>query len=481
MAFRKLFLNGVLWSFVQQFSIQLVSFIIQLVLVRFISPSDFGLIGMLAVFIGIGNALFDGGMTSSLIREIKANDSDYSTIFYYNFICSIFLYVVFYFSAPLIADFYNQQEIIKIARVYGLIFIFSSFGAVQNTILIKNMEFKAQALITIPPLLVGGITGVLLAINNYGVWSLVYSMIVTSLLNSIFLWIFSNWRPSISFDKNKFKVHFNYGYKMTVSSILDTIFTNIYQIIIGKLYSPTLVGYYTRANSLMMLPVGNISIVLNRVVFPLFSKVQDDIVALKRLYRKIMQIVFFVIAPTSALMILLSKEIVSLLFTDKWLPIVPIFQILCLSGLLYPLHLYNLMILQVKGKSALFLKLEILKKFIVILSILISVKFGFYGILIGSVFTSAIALFINTYFAGEFINYKMLDQLKDLLPIFISAILMSLIVVFFLEFVKSFSYLIKIMSSSLVGIISYVSISFLFKIESATEVLITIKNYGKRN
>ena len=232
MAIRQLFLSGVLWSFVQQFSIQLVSFIIQLVLVRFISPSDFGLIGMLAVFIGIGNALFDGGMTSSLIRETKANDSDYSTIFYYNFTCSILLYVVFYLSAPLIADFYNQQVIVKISRVYGLIFIFSSFGAVQNTILIKNMEFKAQALITIPPLLIGGVIGVLLAINNYGIWSLVYSMIITSLLNSIFLWVFSSWRPSISFDKNKFKVHFNYGYKMAVSSILDTIFTNIYQIII---------------------------------------------------------------------------------------------------------------------------------------------------------------------------------------------------------------------------------------------------------
>ena len=481
MSLKKIFFNSILWSFVQQFSTQLTSFIIQLVLVRFISPAEFGLVGMLAVFIGIGMALFDGGMTSSLIRENKSDDSDYSTIFYYNFICSILVYLILYILAPIVAEFYNQQTLVKITRVYGLTFIFSAFGAVQNAILIKNMRFKAQAILTLPPQILGGIVGVFLAVNGYGVWALVYSMLITSFLNSLLLWVFSNWKPSLTFNIVKFKYHFTYGYKMAISSILDNIFTNIYSIVIGKLFNPTLVGYYTRANSLVMLPVGNISIVLNRVVFPLFSKVQNDIVALKKLYKKIMQIVFFIISPAIALMILLSREIVFLLFSEKWLPIVPIFEILCISGLIYPLHLYNLIILQVKGKSGLFLKLEILKKVIIFSSILISIKYGFYGILIGSVITSFINLFINSHYAGEFIDYKMHNQLIDLLPIVFSAIIMYLIVYVFNDFTDKYSIALKIISSSAIGIITYLLVSYIFKIQILMEIILIIKNYGKRN
>ena len=481
MSLKKIFLNGMLWSFIQQFSTQLTSFIIQLVLVRFISPAEFGLVGMLAVFIGIGMALFDGGMTSSLIRENKSDDSDYSTIFYYNFICSILVYLILYILAPIVAEFYNQQTLVKITRVYGLTFIFSAFGAVQNAILIKNMRFKSQAILTLPPLILGGIVGVFLAVNGFGVWALVYSMLITSFLNSLLLWVFSNWKPSLTFNIVKFKYHFTYGYKMAISSILDNIFTNIYSIVIGKLFNPILVGYYTRANSLVMLPVGNISIVLNRVVFPLFSKVQNDIVALKKLYKKIMQIVFFIISPAIALMILLSREIVIILFSEKWLPIVPIFEILCISGLIYPLHLYNLIILQVKGKSGLFLKLEILKKVIIFSSILISIKYGFYGILIGSVITSFINLFINSHYAGEFIDYKMHNQLIDLLPILFSAIIMYFIVHVFNDFTDKYSIALKILSSSAIGIITYLLVSYIFKIQILMEIILIIKNYGKRN
>jgi teichuronic acid exporter len=481
MAIKKIFLNGMFWSFIQQFFNQVITFIIQLVLVRFIAPADFGLIGMLAVFIGISTALIDGGMTSSLIRNNQVDNSDYSTIFYYNIFLSVIVYIMFYNLTPIIGKFYNQQVLEKIARVYGLVFIFSSFGAVQNIILVKKMEFKKQAILTLPPMILGGTLGILLAVKNYGVWSIVYSMLATSLLTSLSLWSFSNWKPSLVFDIDKFKLHFFYGYKMSISSALDNLFTNIYPILIGKLYNPTAVGYYTRANSLMMLPVGNLSIVLNRVIFPLFSKVQDDVVVLQRLYKKIMQIIFYVLAPTTALMILLSNEIVLVLFTDKWVQIIPIFQILCFVGLLYPLHLYNLMIIQVKGRSALFLKLEIVKKIIIILSLFVSVKFGFLGILIGSIVASIITLPINTYYAGEFIKYKMLMQLKDLFPIFVATIIMSIIVFFFRDLISQYTNLLKILFCSVVGVLSYILISIVLKIESAVEIITLIKNYHKHN
>lgn len=481
MSLKKIFLNGMLWSFIQQFSNQLITFGIQLVLVRFISPTDFGLIGMLAVFVGITTALIDGGMTSSLIRNNQVDNSDYSTIFYYNVFFSVIIYFIFFNLAPYIGKFYNQKALEKIARVYGLTFIFSSFGSVHNIILFKKMEFKKQAFITLPPMILGGVLGILLAVKNYGVWSIVYSMLASSLLTSISLWSFSNWKPSLIFDINKFKLHFHYGYKMSISSALDNLFTNIYPILIGRLYNPAAVGYYTRANSLMMLPVGNFSIILNRVVFPLFSRVQDDIFALQRIFKKIMQIIFYVLAPTTALMILLSKEIVLVLFTDKWFQIIPIFRILCFVGLLYPLHLYNLMILQVKGKSDLFLKLELIKKIIIIISLFISVKFGFVGILIGSVIASIITLPINTYYAGELINYKMFQQLKDLSSIFFLTIFISVIIFFFKELISDYSNFIKILFSSILTAILYISISLIFKIQSAIEILSIIKKYLKIN
>jgi teichuronic acid exporter len=470
------FVNGIFWSFLQQFSTQIISFIVQIILARILLPSEFGLIGMLTVFMGIGSALFEGGMANSLIRETTVNKRDYSTIFFFNLVISSFLYLFFYLFAPFIAKFYNQPSITDIARVYGLSFIFLAFGTVQNTILLKEMNFKKQAYISFPALLIGSTFGIYLAYNGFGVWSLVYSMLITNFLNTLLLWVSSDWRPEFIFDWDKFKSHFNFGYKMTISSILDSLFSNVYQIIIGKKYNSDLVGYYTRANSLMMLPIGNISSILNKVVFPLFSSVHDDIIKLRDLYKKIMAMVFFIVSPLIVLMILLSKEIVVLLFTDKWLPSVPIFQILCVSGLLYPLHLYNLMILQVKGKSSLFLKLEIIKKVIAVFVIGVSIYFGFYALIIGSVITSTLSLFINTYYAGEFIQYPMKSQLWDLAPILFISILMAIGVYFLNVIFIDFSNLWRLLFSSCLGGCIYLFFAFFFRNQSMNELIKIINN-----
>jgi len=472
---KKNFIGGVFWSFIQQFSTQLISFLVQLVLARTLLPAEFGLIGMLTVFMGVGSALFDGGMTISLIKERATDNRDYSTVFIFNLIVSVLIYILFYLSAPYIAQFYNQPLLTDIARVYGLSFIFLAFGTVQNTILVKELNFKKQAYLAFPSLVIGSLLGIYLAVNGFGVWALVYSVLLTNFCNTFLLWITSNWRPSFSFDSEKFKMHFHFGYKMTISSLLDTVFTNLYQIVIGKLYSPVLVGYYTRANSLVMLPVGNISTVLNKVVFPLFSAVKDDTLELRKLYKKIMLMIFFIVTPLIVLMILLSKEIVIILFTEKWLPIVPIFQILCLSGLLYPLHLYNLMILQVKGKSGLFLKLEIIKKVMLVIVVFASIGFGFYGLLLGSVVSSVLALFINTFYAGLFIQYKMHEQLIDLVPtLFIAFIMAS--VMYLLNYYSGdlnvFSRLVFIGTS---GILTYLACAVILKNESTKEIIKILK------
>ena len=475
MTLKKQAFGGFIWSFLQQFSTQLIAFTVQLILARILTPSEFGLIGLLTVFIGIGTALFEGGMTSSLIRVTSVDKRDYSTVFFFNLGVSLLIYLLFFLAAPYIALFYKQPILTDIARVYGLSFVFVSFGTVQNTILTREMKFKKQTIITFPALLIGSSVGIILANNDYGVWSLVYSMLVTNLLTTIFLWFSSDWRPKMIFDVDKFRLHFHYGYKMTLSSLLDSIFTNIYQIIIGRLYSPILVGYYTRANSLMMLPVGNVSAALNKVVFPLFAKVQDDISALRAAYKKIMLVVLFVITPIIVLMALLADQLVVFLFTEKWLPIVPIFQIICFSGILYPLHLYNLLILQVKGRSDLFLKLEVIKKVILVIILVISIFYGFTALLVGSVIASILALFINTYYAGGMIDYTMKQQLLDILPIFVISICMGLVVFYLNSNLIAYNNLSRLLISSSAGLIIYIFLAFIFKFQSISDIRNLIK------
>lgn len=463
-------ISGIIWTYSQQFGSQLISFIVSIILARLILPEEFGLIGMLAIFMGIGGALFDGGLTSSLIRTKELDHVDYSTVFYFNFLASIIIYVILFLSAPFIADFYHQSSLTNITRVYGFSFILSAFGTVQNTILTRELKFKKQALITLPALLISSLLGVTLAYLNYGVWSLVYAALVNSLFTSLFLWYTSTWYPTLLFDKEKFHRHFYYGYKLTISSVLDIVFTNIYQIIIGRFYSASQVGYYTRANTLMMLPVGNVSGALNRVVFPLFSKMQDDIPKFRNAYKQIMLMVLFIISPIIVLMAVLAEPLVLFLFSEKWLSIVPIFQIICFTGILYPIHMYNLLVLQVKGRSDLFLKLEVIKKIILSVIIIISFFYGFYALLWGQLVFSIIALLINTHYAGSMLEYPMVQQLKDISPIFIFVSIMGGVTYYLSFILQDLNNFMLLTISGLLGILSYLSIAYLFKFQSIEDV-----------
>lgn len=470
MSLRKQALSGMIWSFLQQFGSQLISFAVSIVLARLVLPEEFGLIGMLAIFMGIGAALFNGGLTSSLIRSQDCSQEDYSTVFYFNFAGSIIIYGMLFIAAPSIAEFYHQPALISISRVYGLTFILSAFGTVQNTILTRELQFKKQAIISLPALIISSVVGLTMAYWNYGVWSLVASALTNAFFMSLFLWLSANWYPKLIFSKEKFIEHFNYGYKLTVSGILDTVFTNIYQIVIGRFYSAAQVGYYTRANSLMMLPVANVSGALNNVIFPLFSKVQNDIPRFRNAYKQIMQMVLFIITPIIVLMGLLAKPLIVLLFTDKWLAVVPIFQIICFTGILYPIHLYNLIVLQVKGRSDLFLKLEVIKKVISAIILAISFFYGFYALLWGQLIFSVLALMINTHYAGRILEYSMLQQIKDIMPVFAFAVLMAVITYVVDCLLATQINIIRLICGSLSGGITYFVVAYIFKFQSIQDI-----------
>jgi len=427
MSLKKKTVSGLMWTFTQQFSVQGINVIAGIVLARLLMPSDFGLIGMLAVFIAIGNTLMDGGMTSSLIRTKEADNRDYSTVFFINLIFSIALYVLLYCTAPLIADFYHQPVLTSVIRLYTLSFIIRAFVGVQTTKLTKEMRFKVQMMMQIPSTIVGCITGIVLAYKGFGVWSLVWMNLVQTTLFTIQHWIFSGWVPSMIIDRKKLKTHFHFGYKLTFSGIIDTIYVNAYKIIIGRYFSAAELGYYSQAKDLQSLPVTNISTALNKVTYPLFASIQDDDIRLRAVYQKLLRQVIFWVAPLMILGMVVAEPLFQLVLTPKWLPAVPYFQILCITGILYPFHVYNLNILNVKGRSDLFLKLEIIKKAFITVGIAISFFFGIYGLLIFQIISSIFAFVVNTWYSGKFINFTALDQIKEVSPSILLAALAGVI------------------------------------------------------
>lgn len=424
MSLRKRTVSGVLWTFTQQVSVQLINFVISVILARILLPAEFGLIGMLSVFMAIGISLTDSGMTSSLIRKNDADQKDYSTVFFINLIFSIIVYCIVFLCGPLIADFFRQPILSPLVRLYAVSFIIRAFVGVQTTRLTKQMKFKVQMMMQIPSVIIGGVVGIILANMGYGVWSLVWMNLIQTTLFTIQHWIFSGWRPDWIIDRATLGFHLKYGYKLTISGLLDTIYKNAYNIIIGKFFAASQLGYYTRAKSIQMLPVVNIGAALDKVTFPMFASIKDDDVKLKSAYRKLMHQVIFWIAPVMVLLALIAQPLFVLLFTAKWLPAVPYFQILCFAGILYPIHSYNLNILKVKGRTDLFLRLEIIKKIFITIGIAVSVFWGIYALLIFQILSSIFALWINSWYSGKMINYSGGQQIKDIFPtIFIALVI----------------------------------------------------------
>ncbi len=468
--------SGMVWTFAQQFGNQIIGFIVSLVLARLLMPAEFGLIGMIAVFVSVGKALVDSGLTQSLIRKKNPDQADYSTVFYFNLASAILIFGIIYFLAPFIANFYDQNILTEIIRLYTITFIIDAFSTVQRSRLTKIMNFKIQTIISIPSTVLGGVVGISMAYMGYGVWSLVWSNISLSLGASIQFWFYSKWTPSFIFSFQKFKEHFNFGYKLMFSGILEKVFNNIYLIIIGKYFSADLVGFYTRAETMKQLPVSNISGALNKVTYPLFASIQDDDIRLKRVYKQLMQMVLFIIAPVLVFLAVLAEPTFRFMFTEKWLPAVPYFQILCVTGILYPIHAYNLNILKVKGRSDLVLKLAIVKKIIIVIGILIGLQFGIYGLLYAQVILSMILFFVNAIYTEKFISYSAFEQVKDIMPIILIASLSGgLIWVIDLKLNQELDIL-RIITGFLFGGGFYLTISYVLRLDSFVNLLTLIKN-----
>ena len=462
MSLKKQALSGIKWTFLQQFSVQIINFVVQIILARLLMPEMFGLIAMIVILISIGQTLMDSGMTSSLIRTQNPGQTDYSTVFITNLFMSIVVYGVVFFLAPHISQFYNQVILTDIIRVFAITFVIRALVAVHIAKLTKEMNFKLQMKLQIPSSVTSGIVGVYMAYQGYGVWSLVCLNLVQALTFALHTWLSVSWKPSLIFNIDRFKYHFSFGYKLTLAGLIDVIFNDAYRILIGKFFSPAAVGYFHQAEIMRLFPVQQISTVVTKVTYPLFSKMNSD-EALKSAYKITMKLVLILVIPIMLALILLAEEWFKFLFGEKWLPAVPYFQILALASIVRPISEYNLNILKVKGRSDLFLKLEIFKKIIGVILLVISLNFQVIGLVISLTVFSFISFIINMYFSGKLISYSIFEQIRDTFNLYF----LGIIIYLFLSLIKNkskyiFNYeLINIIFYSGMFFIMYFSILFI--------------------
>jgi O-antigen/teichoic acid export membrane protein len=409
-------ITGIIWNFLQQLLRSGIQIGITLLLAWFLVPEDFGLMAMISVFFAIANSLMDSGISQALIRKKEVNQTDYTTAFYTNLVLGLLAYVLLFISAPLISSFYSEPRLVELVRVVGLVVIINSFQMVQIADLTRRLNFKLQFGVTLPAALLSGFIAISMAMMGFGVWSLVAQMLAFALVSTALYWLVNKWRPSKDFSVQSLREMSGFGSKLFLSGLIDTVFNNLYVIVIGKFFSATVLGYYYFAQQIQVFAVTQLSGAVQTVSYPALATLQDDNTTLKAFYRKIIQVVTYIVFPGMIALAVLAEPLFHLLLKDDWLPAVPYLQLLCVTGLLYPLHAINLNILKVKNRSDLFLYLEIIKFIMNVVVLLISIQYGIYGILIGQIIFSVLAYIPNSYFSNKLIGYSVSEQLRDFIP-----------------------------------------------------------------
>lgn len=446
--------KGLFWSSVERFSNQGMSFLFSVILARMLDPSDFGIIAMITIFFAVAQSFVDSGFSNALVRKTDRREEDLSTCFYFNIGVGIMAYIVLFLIAPLVACFYKQPILSPIIRITGLGVVLNSLCVVQQALFTIKIDFKSQAKVTLSATIISGIVGVILAYQGYGVWALVWQGVVMTSVRMALLWLMSKWRPTTGFSKSSFNYLFGYGSKLLASGLLDTIYNNIYPIVIGKFYTPAQLGNYSRALSFAQLPSSNITSILQRVTFPVLSTIQDDIPRLQANYRRLLKLSAFIVFPLMMGLAAVAFPMIRLILTPKWEGCSLYLQIICFALMWYPIHAINLNLLQVKGRSDLFLRLEIIKKIVGVCIMCITIPLGITAMCIGMVASSLISLFINTYYTGKLINIGCLKQMRDLTPIFINSLIMGGIVYFSIQI--SDNDILQLSLSIIVGVLSYI-------------------------
>ena len=466
---KKKTVKGVAWTSLDKFTNLGFGFVIGIILARLLSPSDYGLLAMIGVFNAIAFAFLDSGFGNALIRKPDLNEDDNTTAFFFNLVAGVVLFGVIWFIAPWVSAFYDKPILTPLLRAEGSLLIVASFKIVQNTQLTRALNFKAKMIIRVVSSVSGGVIGIIAAYCGLGVWALVAMHIADALISLVLLWIISPWRPRGKWSKKSFNYLWGYGSKLLASGLLDTVYSNIYPIVIGKFYSAADLGQYSRAKGYADMPSQSLTGVIQQVTFPVLSQIQDDHQRLGNNYRRMLRFSVFIIFPLMIGLAVLAHPLVVSLVTDKWAQCVPYLQIICFASMWYPVHAINLSLLQVKGRSDLFLRLEIIKKALITVVVFICVPFGIMGICYGAVFTSLACLAINTYYTGKLINVGFVRQMLDMTPTLLASLAMGAAVYF--SVMPFDSDWVKLAVGIPLGMVLYLGIAKVFRMPELQEAL----------
>lgn len=470
---------GMLWNVIEKIVVQLISFVLNIILARLLTPHDYGTIGMLAIFLAFSNVFIDSGFTRALIQKQDRTESDYSTVLIFNVVMSVFLYVVLFFCSPAIAKFYKTPELVTLQRVFFLLLIINSLIVVQNAQLQILVDFKRIAIINTVTTILSGLIGIVFAYKGCGPWAIVIQRLSYSGLSVVCYWIIGKWKPKTGFSKKSFKQLFSFGSKLLISGFLSTVLTNINNLVIGKFYTPESLGYYTRAQQFPELTSGSLNSVLTTSTFPLLASLQNEKEELVKTVKKLIRMTSMLVFPTMLGLAILSKPIISVLLGQKWLPTAELMFWLSLSYVFVPLSAINLNVLNAIGRSDIFLKVDISKIPIIILVMIITFPISMKAIVIGKASASIIYFVINAFMLGKLYNFGAIKQLLCAWKYIISSIIMGIIVM-----VETFlipSDLILIIVGIISGAVVYALLLFVLKDEEFFITLNKIKGKLKKN
>jgi O-antigen/teichoic acid export membrane protein len=459
---------SILWNTFEKFSVKGGQFVIGIILARLLLPEDFGLIGMLSIFLAISQAFITSGMGSGLIQKKNRTNDDFSTVFVFNVVVSVLFYAVLYVLAPLIADFFETPRLVLLTRVLTLNIVVNSLSNVQRTWLVINLDFKTTAIINVVSVIVSGCLGIYFAYIGYGVWALVLRNLFGSIISVFIFWFIVKWKPSIRFSIQSFKELFGFGSKILLASIIGQVFNNVYNVFVGKAFSANILGYYTTAEKYSDLLAQSISSVTQQVTYPILASLQDDKERMVSVYKRLIHMTVFFIFPVMTLLSLLADPFVRIFLTDKWASVVPLLKWMAFAKVFYPIKVINTNILNANGRSDLFLKVDLVQIPLLVLMLLVTIPLGLKAIVIGHVIISFLSFIINAYVSGKLCGYGVYNQLKDLLFYAVATTVMAIVVYYSISFIQS-NYL-KLIIGCFSGLVSYMTVCYFLKVKELKEV-----------
>ena len=470
--------KGTFWSAADAFLGQGVTFIVGLVLARLLSPEDYGLIGIVAIFTTILTGIVDSGFSNALIRKKDTKDEDYNTMFITNMVVSILLFGLLYVCSPLIANFFARQELVWLVRAMGLILILQALSITQVTLLTKRIDFKTKTKASLISAVLSGAIGIGMAFGGFGVWSLVGQQLSKQLFYTICLWIFNKWWPVLKFNIQSFRYMWGFGWKLMVSGLLNNIWNQLYQVVVGKYYSPATLGQYSRAKEYANIFSSNLTTIIQRVSYPVLADIQDDKESMVSAYRKIIKVTMFITAITLIGLGAIAEPLIYCLIGPQWHEAATYLPLICLAMSLYPLQSINLNMLQVQGRSDIYLYLEIVKKVIAVGPILLGIFLDIYWMLIGVVILSVVSFFLNSYYTGRSLQYSSWMQLKDVLPSYTISFVVAL-AVYFLKYLPVSMWII-LPAQLVVGALGFFIVNESLKLEEYNSIKAIVTDFLHR-